>query len=482
MKNVDKNKLENSKIVQILQSLSLAEQKQLKQYLGSKWAVSNKKLLPLYQAIIKYQPDFDSPKLTKIRLYRSLYPNKKYNDKVQRNLLSELVQTIQDFLVHQRLRKDKNLQQKLLVQEWLERHQIVFFEQTIDKAIAQLEAIELKDATIHRDLYDYYMLWYHHPNLQYRLKMGGDLLHKAAENLMYNFSMNFAPIVNERKERQTILKTENYDLQKDIEMLKWLSQKYPSKNLQLYLERIDTKEQNPKARFYYLIQVFEKIEQELSNKDRKIHFMSLLNDGVKLYLSKQISIDSILELYKKGLTKKYLLHYNRLSGRSFTNIVTLADIAQDFDLTKEMISTYSAYLASNIQAEALAWARGHLAYYQNKFEETVDILNSQDFQDMTFNIQSRILLLQSNFERFWQNEDNFLYFQNYTYAFEKYISRNASLTESRKKSYTLLIQFLRQWATAVFEKNKGKQKKLKEELEKIEQIQARAWLKRIVNR
>ena len=477
-----KNNFSDTKTANILLLIKEKEHKQLQKWLSSPWAGSSKKCVQLYNYIMKYFPILENPKLNRELIYQKLFPNQTFNDGTIRNLMAELYKSIQSFLIHQRMEQDQDLKDRLLLEELMERKDDLSFDKKINNVIKQQESCKIKSTNQYYNLYSLYTLWYHHPNSTYRIEKGDHLLKQVRTNLLKCFSLQLAPLINEFQERSTIMANESIELIKEKECFDWLYKSCPMENLTLYHNRIFRVETDDNKQFKKLKQAFKTHKNALSEKDQKIHFMSLLNDGIKLLLAGKLTPKKMLDLYKEGLQEKYLLNHGILSERSFTNIVTLSNLSKDFEFTENMINHYANFLLNDHEVEAVAWAKSHQLFNEGAYRKCIEVLSPlPDFNSLTFPLQTKALLLQAYFSELKTDEISFKKFEYFSFSFEKYITRHKLLTKDKKQSYLQFIQLTRLLGLAIYDKNLDKINEITIQIKAAEKIQAHQWLLKMSN-
>ena len=198
-----------NKTFQILQLLQQEELKELARWLRSPWCNSQKKLADLFTVLQKYYPDFDSPKLSKEALFKKLYPQKTYDVKWMRNLLSALTIEVERFLQHQALERNSYLQQQLLLQTFQERHQTQWFQKRSHQLIESLKQKEGKDSSDFFLLSQLYEQVHRHPALLQRQLAGPNALQQADTFLDQCYALSKYRFLSELSERNKIVEEQN---------------------------------------------------------------------------------------------------------------------------------------------------------------------------------------------------------------------------------------------------------------------------------
>ncbi len=96
-----------SKFIDVIRTFSRDELKEFRDFVYSPFHNSNKNVIKIFELIRKYSPDYDSPLIDKEKLFRKIYPGKKYNDTVIRILLSDLLRLSEEFLAIQWDKKNR---------------------------------------------------------------------------------------------------------------------------------------------------------------------------------------------------------------------------------------------------------------------------------------------------------------------------------------------------------------------------------------
>src|SRR5690606_19550257 len=110
--------MKKTKLIQILETLSEEELKHLAGFIRCGMFNSrSQKVVELLDAIAEYYPGFEDEDFTKETLWGLVYPDKKYNDVVMRNLISDLYGLVKKFLMHLNLSRDPYESNKALCHE-----------------------------------------------------------------------------------------------------------------------------------------------------------------------------------------------------------------------------------------------------------------------------------------------------------------------------------------------------------------------------
>lgn len=470
-----------SKYIKIIQTFTNEELKSFELWLRSPWANSNKNLIKLLDKIKKYYPEFSSPKLTKEKLFYQILPNGKFSDRRMNNILSEGYLAAEKFIIFQNLSKDENLQKNLLTKEFQYRHLEDWFFKDINKEISRLENTKIKEWEDHLNLFQLRRRVYLHPNQNPKMQLGGELIFKMNEELDLIYLLEKAYIINEKIFRNRVYKNENHPTNSDLE--KWTSATKGVENLSVdfYKFRFDYHKNNTPEKYYNLRKSFLEHHYELSNKQKKVHLVSLLNDTTKLVRASHFDITELLPLYKLGLETEVIMSDGLISHNTYRTIVNVSNADRDFTFTKYFIESYTQKLDKKYQLDALYWANAHTAYRQEKYSESLDILLSYDFKIHYFQLMTKSLTLQVYFDLLLEDHSYQDFLFNYFDSFEKWLHREKRNSNTLKKGFLKFIQKSRALAKYYSDVN-FKPKKVIELLKDEPNVQASKWLRQKIEK
>ena len=470
----------SSKYFEILKTLSESELKSLDSWLNSSWCNSNKNLITLLDKVKKYYPDFNNDRLTKERLFKQVLPKGKYSDRRMNNLLSEGYQATEKFIIFQKLSQDKKLQKDLLSQEFQGRHLEDWFFRDIQKEITRLEEKEVKDWEDHLDLLRLSRRMYHHPNQNPRMQSGGETIVKMGEQLDLVYLLEKAAIINEKIVRNRIVKAENHEIEAELEKWRCACKNIQHPALIFYKMRFAYTEENRAEQYFKIKKAFLEQYETLNLKEQKIHLINLLNDTALLVKRSKIAITELFPLYKLGLETEIILHQGTLTRSNYSSIVVVSNTKHEFSFTQKFIKEYTCKLEENIREEAREWANAHTAYYQENYDECLNILVKYNPKDIIFQRIGKFLTIQVYFDLYLTDASYQEYTLSYLDAVEKWIRREKLISDKIKKSYISFIQVCRVLIKTVGDVDMNR-KKIASLLDKEDNIQGLEWLNRKIS-
>lgn len=123
------------RIFDLLSSIQPIELKRFRKYMESDSLFNSRDYIPLVDTLLKFYPDFDNKELTMELLYSSLYPGKKYNNRVIISRLSELNRMAENFILTIKLEQDHTLRSRILAEALMHRKTYETFDLLIARAL-----------------------------------------------------------------------------------------------------------------------------------------------------------------------------------------------------------------------------------------------------------------------------------------------------------------------------------------------------------
>ena len=476
----------HTKLAKILALITPGEYSTFGKWLASPWCNSNKKLIVLYKCLHAYHPHFKIEKLTKERLFKKLYPGKTYDDKWMRNIMAAMTKQAEKFMVHMRLEKNKTEYDHMLANDFLERHDIKNYKKTNAKLTDGLEAKKVKSTEDHLLLFRLYDQLYALPESIRNEAAHREVLLKSDHHLDSFYAIQKWRYRIVKAERERLLKDEKHDYGED-NMIECLTKKVNLPVVDLYDKRWGGRNQVVKPENYFTTK--NKIFMELDlipDRDKEIHFSFLQNDAINLWLNGHAEMmEELFHLYKDAFKIDLFIRHGRLPARVYSNFVIAGNNCGMYEEVYGFVENYTHFLSKENQESGQNWALSHACFKKGELQKCVEKLSLiPSFQAHIFNVQSKVLLLQSYFEMCQYNDSYLFPFLDWGDAFLKYLSRDKSIAD---KSKAALIDFVRLSKSILLWKTKRSRNKIalteiKNNLENSKNVQARQWLLAHINK
>jgi len=388
----------NSKLINILQSLSNDEKRHLRKWFSANFVNKNDAVYKLFY-FIDTRRSITELTIKKIRAFEYLFKDELYNDQTMRHLMWQCIEIIEDFLVYYTFVNQRNNKHLLLMSVYQQKNLPLYANESLTKIKKNNEQLQLQDS-------DYYLE---------QLQIEKNLYNIATNNTRYA-SLNIQHLID---------KIDEYAV---AETLRWsciaLSHQrisgntYHLQNTSNYIQQIENGlyANNAAVQIYFLLYklskeaddiVFEKLfnalfiyEKNFTETELKDIFLLSINYCIsELNVGKQIYAQYAFDLFMHALSKKYLLENNELDRFTFKNIAFIAiKRLKDFKKAEHFIDAYRQYLPEAYREHAVLFTKATLYFEQKDYKKAMRILQQVEFADVLWNLNAKNMLLKMYFE------------------------------------------------------------------------------------
>ena len=469
--------MRSTKVYQVLSALDKLEHNRLRKYLVSPYFNPNKTILCLYDALRKdiFRKSSAGGPLEKETIWKALEQGKPYDDVYFRRLCADLLKLTEGYFAQQMYEKDEAHRSILLV-EAISQHKIEpLYASAVRAARAALDK-ELPGAPFHllhryeleRSLYDLRnIISYNRLERSNIEEMLNDLdQFYIAEKLKY-----YCIILGQKS-----FSTHDYALSMMEEILEYV--------------RNHLEELVPAVRIYYQISLTQRAPEEEAHyhrlrelitahisgfpqQERYFIFNFALNYAIRLInKGKEGFLEEYYQLYREALDLRVLFSDGQLSPWHFRNIVGVALRLGHFSWTQSFISEYGAFLPPDKRENAVTFNLATLYFYQKDFRKVIELLREVDYEELTYNLNSKNMLLLTYYEL-----DELDPLSSLMDSFRVWLNRHKDIAKPRRQSYLALISFTRK-LTRILPGDKTAIDKLKREIsDHPTDIASEKWLR-----
>ncbi len=431
----------DSKIYQVIIQLKRIEQNRLRKYVQSPYFNANETLVVLLDILLQHQQQNGKAEmpLTKQKIWTLLPETQgEYNDLRFRKHCSDLLSLTENFLSQEVYETDK-LQQASYLIEAVTHHKL-------DKLYNNAE----RNADVESQRYpyrtsEYYFKQYQIQKNLYDLREADvNRFDKSNIELIIN-NLDYFYLAEKMRWYSTILNRKNlishdYSLLFVDEIINHL-QKYPYEDILpislsylTYQIHIDSPDD---SHYFNLKKMLYENERLLTHNENKLNYFYLLNFAQrKLNQGSIIFLKEYLELFKYLLNTDFLLENGQLDPWLFRNVVTIALRLGEYKWTEEFLDSYKNKLPPDQIDNAARYNYATLYFYQKKYEKAIPLLNSVDFNDLGYNLNSKTILIAIYYEL---DEDNAL--SALMDSFKTYLNRHKEITGDRRMLYINMIKY-----------------------------------------
>lgn len=467
--------MQNSRLVQVLQTLSKKELDQLEAYLAFVHKKGDNYNLSLLREFRKHAPHYQHAALNKLALLdRWPTEQKGWTSKQLSYQASELTEHTEQFLLWQQFQRDKWQQSLQLYLIGFDR-QLPFLQRKGQKRIEKwLQQYPYRDSEYYRRLLHWQLLQHEHAPRDHREPY--PFLQGASDSLDRYFALQKTRFLWEMINVEAMLSfTYNKGIGEPLQ--KWLSEE-PSTlssemNVRIYqlAVRLLTNYEDTDP-YYQLKELLLQPEVLLPAAELRDLFTGLLNfctRRLNQYADETFRRE-FFTLNQHLLAKGWLLEEGVLSHWRYINLVTIGLALQEEKWVGDFIETYQSLLTDTMKENAYHYVKGLYHYHTRNFDAAQRALARVSFEEPFFNAGVRLLLVRIYYDA---DETDLLFHQ--LEANRLFLLRDSTITTKQKEQIQQFQHFLRRLSKLLPNDRAGRQT-LRAELPSAEQILFRQWL------
>lgn len=371
--------MEKSKLIDVIKTFSKEEIKSFNDFVRSPFFNKEKVLIRLADYLLQYYPLYSSPEIEKEKVFSSLYPGKRYNDGLMRNIISDLLKFAEEFLAVSAFRADNIKKELQLAGEFYNRKQWKHFQQQKEKTNSELEKDGIRNRQYYErktELTELYLKYLRETDItsykqtQKTLQETSDLMTAVSliKQLFYNTYMvsfqSFFGNVNYRVNLADEIETFFRGNGKQYFQIPYIEIYYLSYKL---FETLDEKY------FYALKTSFLKNFNFINDADKKEIFIALGYYSLrKINEGKTEFIKEVFSLNKQEIESRvYKDPHAFLDSGSFMSVVKWGFEAGENKWTENFINNYISRVRPELQRDTLCESMAAKYYHEKNYEHSL---------------------------------------------------------------------------------------------------------------
>jgi hypothetical protein len=443
--------MKKHKIYELLGTFSADELKEFEKFAESVYFNKGRNFSPLLRELRKFYPSFSNEKLTNRYLYTRLYPGKKYNDQVVRNLFTGLMKIAREFLVYKTSTRNRVGYYAKLADEFQNRGLYRLAERNLDLGRNELNKRGGKDM-------DYFRQRFEFDRVSREISIGENdtkrnirSLSDESTNLLFFDLME----ISRHVEEMTVLKhnfnanfkdhfiyrvIENINFEKLIKFAEERS--LPDhKLLELYACNIQLQMNDQSEELFNKLRKLLKENFNVLSRWGKYNlFLCAENACVRLQaVNEEKYSRMLLELYSDQLEAGL---YNEREGSPlaqdiFRNIVVSALKLKEYERTEKFIKKYISELPQASKENMYNFSYSLLYFERRKFEEALNYVIKVKYDTFVFKFDIKVHMLKIYHELNYTEEE-----LSMLDTFRHFISENVSVSDYIKYFHLNFVRFL----------------------------------------
>lgn len=448
--------MKDTTLTDIIKTFNKEELKSLKKFLKSPFVKSRRNIGILFNYVIQFHSEFNSPNLNREKAFEVLFPDEVYNEKKIMNYVSDLSDACKDFLMHNTLIKDK-VESELFTSKGLYEKRLLNqlakilnkIESNLVQGFSKEKDYFSKSAKIQEFRNSYYTFNNDHKNLR---QNWDDFFEMSTLKFLVDYTwMRCSNLTTAntlyKKNTNSIIDSVSgcFDINRMLELADKLSGKF-SRITKLHSLLLKTISEPKNSVNYYVLKDY--FLNNISEYDREekfrilSHMINFCGENIAYYgddFTKEM-----LDVYKIMLKNDaYSLAENEfLLNTDYRNIQAITVLFRDKDFLELMINEYSGLLRPEIRDNIVFLSYAYLYFLRSEFEKSLQMISKIATEDFLFKNDIKKLMLIVLYELGYY-EQAFAVID----TFRHYILNSREITEPRKMSsmdfldaYSLLLK------------------------------------------
>lgn len=468
--------MQNTRLIQLLKSLSTSEIKQFKDFISSPVFNKNKNVISLFESLKKYHPDFiNIPNEEDI--FKKVFPGTTYDYFKLKNIVSDLLALGKEFLIFIKCKANDRIRQKFLLEQLRDRSLDNLFLQSHKSFTNELHGTIVTDENYFLHSFRLWeeLLWFYSPKEP----------NTHLEMLQFQFD-NFLrySLIKLLKFYNTMLheKLQNnfeYDFKMMDEVIEYLRNSKAEDNptMLIYYYIILLLKEKDDRYFFELKKLLSKHFNELNAGDKYMLFLHMAGHCAYNYniLGKRDFMREHFWLSKENF-ERGSIELGKLLYLDFLNHVKIAIRVDEFEWAEKYMNTFKDKLTEEKES-TLNFCYGFINYKKGNLDEALELFSKANFPNYIIKLQVKILLLQIYFEKEFYDQALAM-----IDSFRHYLTREKSIIDEFKQvffEYLKTVNDLIRYKLSVPEKNNNYEfKKLTQQVSSLSgnQFGIKMWL------
>lgn len=473
------------KIFKLFACLSKEELKILRKAVISPIYNTNQKVVRLFEILRPLHPNFDDSVKARKKIFKKIFPEEAYNDYKLRWHFTELTKVMEQLLLYIGQETDEFERQKRLAEIYRKRDLYPQFTKENTALLNQLKVTQtnFSNADFHLNKLQLLEAAYAHPSYnKYDIK--DKMLEQALDSLDVYYILKKLRLTISLKSKERI-QGKKYPHRFLDTLYHEIEQKFKEENklLNLYQQAIKSIEEGGTFEFdKYEQNLFSHISF-LDKENQKLFLFNGLNYLIRKYNKDTENPNLINIWHRKGLELGLFIEDDIINEITFGNIVLFGSSAKAFKWTEKFMLDYHINLKEEIREEAYAYHKGIWYFYQNRLDESLEMLNLNN-SITQFSYKTKIFVIRILFKKFLKNESYYHTLSSSLISFQAYVKRDTYFLKSKFIPHTNFIIIIRKVIDKIMQNERKEVVKnwLTNECKISKPIYAKKWLLETINK
>ncbi|MBP6660385.1 MAG: hypothetical protein KA174_06865 [Chitinophagales bacterium] len=416
----------NSKLFELISSLSVNEQKSLLEFLPFSTLSNHATLYKLIDYTIKQlnAKKGNETSLERRNVYQHVFPKETYNEHKINKLLSDGNKAVEAFIVYLTISKDSFYHKMALVNFYKEKRLDKYLENDIKQSVILIqnkkESLEKLKFSIQLN------------EKMYEYETQKNNRQSSKQNL-YDSIRNYSQLAE--------LKFRNYslvDLHTDLKSKECTNILY---QIHLIIHKL-LYQHNLIEDFETCFQLIQRNKEQIDENELKECVACLTAIAIKqVHDNLEHAKQRLFDLYCFLVDNNLILEIDlTIPAGHYKNITTVGLYLSEFEYVDNFIETYKNNLPEEVKEDVYSYNKAHLLYYKNEFDKVLKLISTTKYKDVFYRLSSRVLLIKTYYALEKTDASYFDILNNSINAFKKYVYTNDELNDYYKTRYKNFIK------------------------------------------
>lgn len=480
--------------IEVLESLTREEIRSLRKFIISPYFNKSEKLVKLFDIIIKYHPNFESPKLTKEALHNKISPQLPYNELTMRSLMHDLQLLIAKFIRQQYIERKEADSKLAVVEELAIRGSERMHSISIRDAEKILDSSKFIDGEYCFNMFRLETEKFYYGMINDRITKKSFVDTEAGKLIKaITYFISYFMLEAIRHNDTLLNYSRSFNVKYNFKFISQFLDLFDFQRLEIFMEKHTLTGINvvkayinslkaylyiENSEYYYKMKssILDNLD-EFSLTDRHFLFNKLSGYCIlkRTYLDyNDLEFENeLFSIYKILLEKKfYKTDTNKyLPVDLYRNIIIQAAKVKELRWMQEFIEEYSPLIHPNRKEDIIKYSNVYLEFERGNFESALGWLSRIKMEEFTFHLDIRVFYIMVYYE-LNEFESSF----SAARAFTKYLNENKMVSDDKKSSYANLCKFVIKLINFQNSRTKTDPSQLLVQAKKCKSLSSAAWL------
>lgn len=398
-----KTSMGDSKLIEILSSLSESEFKRFGKFIKSSFHNESPMLIKLYEFFKNYYPD--TTNIYKEDIGNFIYSDGKEYDTKLRKLLSEFTKILENFILYIEIETNKFSRNNLLLTISHRRNLSKTFDQTLTDYRKENEKLSERDShyffrkyNIELESFRFLAGKFKNPEIHIRI------LSESVDDLF--LFEKLICIYNITLLRNSFNKEVKTDLNFADEIIQHIekNEDHYSKNKIIiyayYLSCMMALKINETEYFFKYKKFILKNHKQFSSKELETFYMNMysysiqkVNKGEKPFLKEMMDVYKFTD--KNADSIKHMFGFNIY----YLNAINTGMTLKEFDWVERFIHKYKRSLPEDVREDVFNLGMANFYFFKRNYDEALSHLIKSDYPNYTYYLMAKVLMIKIYFEK-----------------------------------------------------------------------------------